>query len=104
MDLAKERDQALVAVVFALTAIVFALDLLTPSEIAIWALYAVPLGITHWSSQRHLTVSVAILCTASIICAHLFNPGATHDIAIINRVLGITMIWVTTFFLRVERL
>ena len=49
MDLAKENDQALVAVVFMLTGIVFVLDLLTPSEIAVWTLYLVPLGLTRWS-------------------------------------------------------
>jgi len=35
MELTKETDQATVAVVFMLTAIVFVLDLLTPSETAV---------------------------------------------------------------------
>jgi len=48
MELTKETDQATVAVVFMLTAIVFVLDLLTPSEIAVWTLYLVPLGLTKY--------------------------------------------------------
>jgi hypothetical protein len=49
MEQTRENDQALVAVVFMLTGIVFVLDLLTPSEIAVWTLYLVPLGLTRWS-------------------------------------------------------
>jgi hypothetical protein len=103
MELAKENDHATVAVVLILTGIVFVLDLLTPSEIAVWTLYLVPLGLSRWSVHKHLTVSVAIFCTALIVCAHLYNPGTTQDIAIINRVLGILMVWVSAFFLKVER-
>ena len=104
MEQTKETDQATVTVVFLLTGIVFALDMLTPSEIAVWTLYLVPLGLTRWSYLKNLTVGIAVLCTSLIICAHLFNPGMTHEIAIINRVLGIVMIWVGAFFLKVERI
>jgi hypothetical protein len=104
MEHARETDQALVTVIFTLTAIVFVLDLLTPSEIAVWTLYLVPLGLTRWSYLKPLTFSVAGVCTVLIICAHLYNPGSTQEIAIINRVLGILMIWVSTFFLKVEKI
>ena len=104
VEQARENDQALVTVVFILTGIVFVLDLLTPSEISVWALYVVPLGLTRWSYLKHLTVSIACLCTTCIVCAHIYNPGVTHDIAMINRVFGIVMVWVTTFFLKVERM
>jgi hypothetical protein len=103
VEQARENDQALVTIVFILTGIVFVLDLLTPSEITFWALYAVPLGLTRWSYLKHLTVSLAVLCTSCIVCAHIYNPGPTHDIAIINRVFGIMMVWVITFFLKVDR-
>jgi len=104
MDLVKENDYALVTVVFILTGIVFVLDLLTPSEISVWTLYLVPLGFSRWSYLKHLTVSLAVLCTSLIMCAHLYNPGTTHEIAMINRVFGIVMVWVSTFFLKVERM
>ena len=93
----KENDQAVVAVVFILTGIVFVLDLITPSEIAVWALYLVPLGLTRWTYLKHLTIGHGVLCTSLIICAHLYNPGATHDIAIINRAFAIVMVWVSAF-------
>ena len=104
VDQVQEDDQALVAGVFILTGIVFALDLLTPSELTVWVLYIVPLGLSRWSYLKHLTVGFGILCTSLIICAHLFNPGGTHDVAIINRVFGLVMVWVSVFFLKVERM
>ena len=102
MELTKEPDQATVTVVCMLTVIVFILDVLTPSEIAVWTLYLVPLGLTRWSYFKHLTVAISGVCTALIILAHLYNPGPTQDIAIMNRVLGILMVWVSAFFLKVE--
>ena len=103
MEQTKETDHGLVAVVFTLTGIVFVLDLITPSEIAVWTLYLVPLGLSHWSSLRNLTVGLAVVCTSLVICAHIYNPGPTQEVAIINRVFGLVMIWVSTFFLKVER-
>src|SRR5262245_8956947 len=103
MEQTKETDQGLVAVIFTLTGIVFILDLITPSEIVAWTLYLVPLGLSHWSYLKNLTVGLAILCTSLTICAHFYNPGPTQEVAIINRVFGLVMIWVTTFFLKVER-
>ena len=103
MEQTKETDQGLVAVIFTLTGIVFILDLITPSEIVAWTLYLVPLGLSHWSPLKNLTVGLAILCTSLIISAHFFNPGPTQEVAIINRSFGIVMVWVSTFFLKVER-
>ena len=97
MELTNETDHATIAGVFVLTAIVFGLDLLTPSELAVWTLYLVPLGLSRWSFHKNLTVSLGMVCTALIICAHLYNPGTTHDLAIMNRVLGILMVWVSVF-------
>jgi hypothetical protein len=104
MEQAQENDQALVAVACVLAGIVFALDLLTPSELAVWTLYLVPLGLSRWSHLKHLTLTLGVLCTSLIICSHLYNPGPTHDVAIINRVFGIVMVWVSVFFLKAERM
>ena len=104
MDHAQENDLALIVVVFVLSGVVFVLDLLTPSELAVWSLYLVPLGLSRWSHFKQLTVGLAILCTSLIFCAHFYNPGPTHDVAIINRVFGIVMVWVAAFFLKVERM
>ena len=98
MELTKESDRALVTV-----AVTFNCDRISfrpahPFRVAVWTFYLIPLGLTRWSFFKYLTVSIAGVCTALIILAHLYNPGTTHDIAIINRVLGIVMVWVSAFF------
>jgi hypothetical protein len=74
-----------------------------PSEIAVFMLYVVPLGLTRWSDIKHLTFSLAGVVTVLIIFAHLLNPGAIQEVAITNRVLGVVMVWVSAFFLKVDR-
>ena len=88
------------AVVLALTVMVFVLDLMTPLGIAIWILYVLPVGLTRWSPFEPLTASVAGACTALMIFGY-FNssPGIDPEIAFINRLLGILMLWVTALFL-----
>ena len=103
MEQAKEDSQALTAVVFVLTGIVFVLDLITPSELAVWSLYLFPLGFSRWSHVKGLTVGLAGMCTVLIIIAHFYDPGPILEIAIIDRVFGLIMVWGTTFFLKEDR-
>ena len=88
------------AVVLALTVMVFVLDLMTPLGFAIWILYILPILLTRWSSFRFLTASVAGACTALIIFGY-FNspPGIDPEIALLNRLLGILMLWTTALLL-----
>jgi hypothetical protein len=44
----KQADHAVTAVIVALIAMVFVLDVLTPVGIAIWALHVFALGFTRW--------------------------------------------------------
>jgi hypothetical protein len=101
----KQTDHSLTGVIIALTAIVFALDVMTPLGITIWALYMLPLGFTRWSPLRPLTVIVAGACTALIVLGYLFSPpGASPGVTAINRILGVLMVWIAAFFLKVERM
>jgi hypothetical protein len=105
MDEHKEVDLFISILVVALTAIVFVLDLLTPLGIAIWALYVLPLGLTRWSPFGALTFIVAGACTALIVLGYLYSPpGASPDVAISNRILGVLMVWITAVFLKFARM
>jgi hypothetical protein len=105
MEKPKQADHAVTVVLVALTAIVFILDVLTPLGIAIWALYVLPLGLTRWSAVEHLSFIVAGACTALIILGYVYSPpGASVEAAILNRGLGVLMVWITVFFLRPERM
>ena len=98
------EDRVLILVIAALTAGVFVLDLLTPLGIAIWALYVLPLGLSRWFSFRQMTWVVAGTCTALIILGYFYSPpGASFDVAVINRSLGVVVVWIAAFFLKVDR-
>lgn len=67
--------------------------------IAIWALYLLPLGLTRWSSLEPFLVAGA--CTVLIILGYLYSPpGASLEVAIINRGLGVVMVWTAAVFLK----
>jgi hypothetical protein len=104
MEEPKQADHAVTAVIFALTAMVCVLDVLTPVGIAIWALYILPLGFTRWSAVEHLVFIVAGACTALIMLGYVYSPpGASVEVAMMNRMLGVLMVWISVFFLRPER-
>jgi hypothetical protein len=105
MEEPKQADHAVTAVIVALTTMVFVLDVLTPLGIALWALYVLPLGFTRWSSVEHVGFIVAGACTALIMLGSVYSPpGASVEVAILNRGLGVLMVWITAFFLRPERM
>jgi hypothetical protein len=99
-----KTNHSVTAVVVALTVMVFVLDLLTPLGIAIWILYILPLGVTRWSSFRPLTAAGAGACTPLIILGYYLSPpGIEPEISLINRLLGISMLGIAAFFLRVAK-
>jgi hypothetical protein len=104
MDESTKADHSISVVVVVLTAIVFVLDVMTPLGIAIWALYVLPLGLTRWSPLKPLIFIIAGVCTGLIVLGYLYSPpGGSPDIAILNRILGVLMVWIAAFFLKVER-
>jgi hypothetical protein len=105
MDEPKKVDHVISVLVVALTASVFVLDVMTPLGIAIWALYVLPLGLTRWSPLGPLTFIIAGACTALIVLGYLYSPpGASPDVAISNRILGVLMVWITAVFLKFGRM
>ena len=98
------EDRILILVIAALTAGVFVLDVLTPSGISIWALYVLPLGLSRWFLFRQFTWVVAGTCTVLIFLGYFYSPpGASCDVAVINRSLGVFMVWIAAFFLKNEK-
>ena len=97
-------DHVLTGVIAALIIMVFVLDLVTPLGIAIWALYVIPLGLTTWSSIRSLLPGTAGVCSVLIILGYFYSPpGVSFEYAVINRSLGIVMLWAVVFFLWSKR-
>jgi hypothetical protein len=74
------------------TVMVFALDVFLPSEVAIWVLYMLPLGLTRWSSIGQLTFILSGACTVLVVLGHLYSPpGTAPDVAMVNR--GLVFSW-----------
>jgi hypothetical protein len=100
-----QTDYALTAISFTIIVIVFVLDLMTPLGMAIWALYILPLGLTRWAVWEPLTFVVAGVCTVLVILGYFFSPiGPSSEIAIVNRGLGLLMVWIAAFFLKVGKM
>jgi hypothetical protein len=105
MEEPKQTDHALTVVILMITGMVFVLDLFLPSEVAIWALYIIPLGLTRWSSVGQLTFILSGACTVLIVLGHLYSPpGTAPDVALFNRGLGVVMVWAGAFFLKFGRI
>ena len=99
----KKADHTIIALVVALTAIIFTIDAMTPLGTATWALYALPLGLSRWSPMRPLTLIMAGACTVLIIVAHFLSaPGPSSGVDVFNRVFGVLMVWIGAFFLNEE--
>jgi hypothetical protein len=98
-------DYALSGLILIIVSIIFALDLLTPLGMATWALYLLPLGLSRWAAFEALVFIVAGICTVLIVVGYFFSPaGPLSEIASVNRVLGILMLWIVAFFLNVDRM
>lgn len=77
-----------------LTIGVFVLDLLTPAGIAEWLLYAIPLALTLSSSWVRASFHFSGLATLLIIIGHAASPSdAASPLALLNRLLGIGILW-----------
>lgn len=99
----QKADYGLVGIIFTITALVFALDLVTPLGMAIWALYVLPLGLTRWSIVQPLTLIVGGICSVLIVVGAFFSSGPASEIAMINRGFGLLMVWMVVFFLLADR-
>ena len=104
MKLEMLTDHTFTMVIVMLIMIVFVLDLLTPLGLVIWTLYVIPLGLTTWSSIRSLLPGTAGVCSVLIILGYFYSPpGVSFEYAVINRSLGIVMLWAVVFFLWSKR-
>lgn len=73
MEEPKQTDQALTVIIVTITVMVFALDEFLPSEVAIWVLYMLPLGLTRWSLIGQLTFILSGACTVLVVFSHLYS-------------------------------
>jgi len=85
-----------------LTATIFILDSLTPLGVAVWLLYLylLPLLVSTRAGKRWYPTIVATICTGMIVLGFFLSPpGVSVKLALLNRAMGISVLWVTTLLL-----
>jgi signal transduction histidine kinase len=92
------KSRLLAVVTFALAAVIFIVDSVTPVEAAIGVFYvAVVLLAVRFLSPRWVVV-VALACMAATVCSHFLSEGDPRgQTALINRLIDILAIAITTF-------
>ncbi len=82
------------ALTLILTIGIFVLDLLTPDGIVEWVLYAVPLTLTLLSSRPRAPLYLACLVTLLLGIGYIYSPpGGLPLYSMLNRLLGVGLIW-----------
>ncbi len=82
--------------------IIFLIDLMLPRGVAVGVLYVIPILISLHPKQTRLTLAVGGMCTGLVAIGYALSPneGATPWMALANRGLSVTAIWVTVFLSR----
>lgn len=79
-----------------LAAAIFVVDMSLPLGHVVWVPYVVLVLLSLWSPHRHYTLVIAAACTVLIILGFLFcPPGISPGAGLLNRSLGVLVIWVT---------
>jgi len=87
--------QAQLALTAGLTVLIFGVDLMLPRGVAIPMLYIVPILISTDCRQHWFRVAVVVACTGLTLLGYFFSsPGIPGWIAVSNRALAITAIWI----------
>lgn len=81
----------------------FYFDLQTPLGIAGGIPYIALVALSIWSPQRKFTQIIAVISTILIILGFFLSPVGDFRVALLNRFLALTAIWVTTILLLIWR-
>lgn len=77
-----------------LTIGIFVLDLLTPSGVVEWLLYAVPLALTLRSSRAYAPLYYTGVVTLLLAIGFAASPSGVPTLyAVVNRLLGVGLMW-----------
>jgi PAS domain S-box-containing protein len=94
------RKDSLVFIAAGLSLLVLITDLLTPLGYAVWLFYMVPIALL-FSSLNPKTLFVAATWCSVLIVAGLFlsPPGVAASVAVTNRTLAMSLLWLEAAFL-----
>jgi Na+/H+ antiporter NhaD/arsenite permease-like protein len=88
------------SVAIAITLGIFVLDVLTPVEYAEWVLYLIPTFIAASSLRLSYIFYVPSVCTLLVALGYFLSPpGGDPQRAIVNRSMGVAVLWTVSFLL-----
>jgi PAS domain S-box-containing protein len=93
------RPPSLLLLLLLLLAI-FVLDLATPLGYAVWILYLIPLTLALRLPHPRSLLWLAAVCSALVVLGFFLSPqGIEPTVALINRLVGIAVLWITAVLL-----
>ncbi len=88
---------------FILAAVIFLLDLWTPSDFDAWVIFLIPVVWISWTSAPFLSFSMAFLCSIFTYVAYLYSPALHQGVILLNSTVGVVLFWVFTVMLTRHR-
>jgi len=83
-----------------ISCVFFIFDLYSSADIAVWLFYLIPLLATSYVAPRWLSFLLLVICTLLIGLGFVGSfPHDRLDVAIINRIITITVLWLTIVIL-----
>ncbi|MDH5509431.1 MAG: EAL domain-containing protein [Nitrospinota bacterium] len=87
-----------------LAILIFLLDITIPLGVAGGVPYVAPVLISLWSARRYFTIAMATVASLLTIAGLFLSPeGGDIWVALINRFLAISIIWVAAFLALLQR-
>ena len=94
------RNSLVRLLVAALVVGIFVFDCFTPLGYQDCVLYFVPLLLAAWAREKLYPVLLATICTVLIVIGFFISPeGANRSVDVVNRTMGVTVVWVATVLL-----
>lgn len=88
------RISVLISVAF------FIFDIFKPISVAVWLFYLIPLLFTSYAATRAKAYLLLMICTFLVVLGSVLAPApARPDVEILNRSIGITVLWLTIVIL-----
>lgn len=83
-----------------LSIVFFLFDMYGSVDIAVWLFYLIPLLVTSYLAPRWLSYLLLVGCTLLIGLGFVLSPSqGRQDVAILNRVITVTVLWLTIVIL-----
>ena len=90
------KGNTLIVAAFAIASAIFVADVVTPAGTGVWAFYFIAVLLTYQSSNTKAPLFLAGVCTTLIIVD--FISGSPRPVplpVLINRAIGISLLWIT---------